>query len=441
MKKIFFALAIVMSMTFSANAQQVKTKTEGAAKAALEAAQAAASNAKKATKVATWLKLASSYMDAYSAPAGNGWVGAQAQELQLLMGNQKATSEENVVINGTQYLKKAYASADYYFNEAGQLAVIKVTKPIVDDALAKALDAYKSAYKNDPKGTKTADIVKGIESVAEKYVQDAYDAYTFGDMANASKFFEAAADALTVEPCSKPDYEYVYDAGFAALENGDLQRAKNFFQKCLDNKYYGDNGEVYAKLADATDKLGDKDGAKNLLEAGFAAFPQSQGILIGLINYYVASNSDTDKLFTLLDNAKKNEPDNASLYYVEGNIYKELGKKDEAIAAYRQAGQINPNYEFGYVGEGLLLYNEAADIQQKAQEELDDTKYMALVEQFEAALKGCVEPFEKALEITKDESLKPGIAEYLKNATYRFRDADASFAEKYEKYSKMATGE
>lgn len=436
MKKIFFALAIVMSMTF-ANAQQVKTKSEGAAKAALEAAQAAAGNAKKATKVATWLKLAQSYMDAYAAPAGNGWIGAQAQELQLIMGNQKALSEENVVVNGTSYLKKAYASADYYFNEGGQLALIKVTKPLVDNALGKALDAYKSAYQNDPKGSKTADIISGIEAVAEKMVQEAYDAYTLGDMATASKMFETAANALGTQPLNKVDYEYVYDAGFAALESGELARAKDLFQKCLDNKYTGENGEVYAKLADANDKLGDKEVAKDILEAGFEAFPQSQGILIGLINYYVSSNSDTDKLFTLLDNAKKNEPDNASLYYVEGNIYKELGKKDEAIAAYRKCAQIAPSYEFGYVGEGLLLYNEAADIQQKAQEELDDTKYMALVEQFETALKGCIEPFEKALEVSKDEELKKGVAEYLKNATYRFRDADPSFAEKYEKYSKM----
>lgn len=436
MKKIFFALAIVMSMTF-ANAQQVKTKTEGAAKAALEAAQAAADNAKKATKVATWLKLAQSYMDAYQAPAGNGWIGGQAQELQLVMGNQKPTSEENVVVNGTSYLKKAYASADYYFNEEGKLAVIKVTKPIVEDALGKALDAYKSAYKNDPKGSKSADIIKGIQAVSDKFVQEAYDAYTFGDMASAAKYFEAAAEALATEPLNKVDYEYYYDAGFAALECGDLQKAKDFLQKCIDNKFYGESGEVYAKLADATEKLGDKEGARDILEAGFAAFPQSQGILIGLINYYVASNSDTDKLFSLLDDAKKNEPNNASLYYVEGNINKELGKKDEAIAAYRQAGQIDPTYEFGYIGEGLLLYNEAADIQEKAQEELDDAKYMALVEQFEAALKGCIAPLEKAIEITKDNETKLGVAEYLKNATYRFRESDPSMAEKYDKYVKM----
>ena len=437
MKKIFIALALLASVTF-ANAQN--TKSENAAKAALESAQAAANNAKKATKVATWTKLASSYLDAYNAPMGNGWIGAQAQELQLVMGNQRPVSEENVVVNGTQYLKRSYNSADYYFNQNGQLAVIKVTKPIVDDALGKALDAYRNAYKNDPKGSKTADIVKGMQTVSEKYIQEAYDAYNFGDFASASKLFEAAANAVAEAPSNKVDAESIYNAGFAAWAAQDYERSKTLFEKCMANNYYGEEGDTYAKLADVYDKLGEKESSKNTLEKGFAAYPSSQAILIGLINYYVTSGEDTDRLFTLLNNAKQNEPNNASLYYVEGNIYKELGNIDEAVASYRKCSQINPDYEYGYIGEGLLLYNQAYEIQEEAQAELDDAKYNVLVEKFEVALKGCIEPFEKALEITKDESLKPGIAEYLRNACYRFRE-DPAFNAKYEKYSAMASAE
>ena len=438
MKKVLIALALIASVTF-ANAQN-NVKSLSAAKSALEAAEAAANNAKKATKVATWLKLASSYMDAYNAPMGNGWIGAQAQELNLVMANQRPTSEENVEINGNQYLKKSYATADYYFNQAGQLAVIKVTKPIVEDALGKALNAYKNAYKNDPKATKTADIVKGMENIAEKYTQEAYDAYTFGDAAAASKFFEAAANAVADAPVSKFDGESTYNAGFTAWAAEDYNRAKTFFQKCIDNKYFGEEGDIYAKLADIADKQGDKEGSKNILEEGAKAFPSSQSILIGLINYYVSAGEDTERVFTLLNEAKKNEPNNASLYYVEGNINKELGKVDEAIASYRKCAEINPEYEYGYIGEGLLLYNQAYDIQEEAQAELDDAKYNALVEKFEVALKGCIAPFEKAIEVTKDDSLKPSIAEYLRNACYRFRE-EPGFQEKYDKYSKLVNGE
>ena len=68
---------------------------------------------------------------------------------------------------------------------------------------------------------------------------------------------------------------------------------------------------------------------------------------------------------------------------------------------------------------------------------MDDNKYMELVQQFEKALKGCIAPFEKAYEISKDEGIKSSIAEYLKNAFYRFRDEDPKFMAGYEKYSKL----
>lgn len=433
MKKILLVLALVSSVTL-ANAQQ-SVKDAGAAKSALEAAKAAADNAKKATKVATWLNLANKYMDAYNAPAGNGWVGASAQELQLIMKNAKAIAEEQVVVNGQQMTKTSYANADYYYGADGRLAVIDVTKPIVADALDQAVKAYQKAASVDAKGQKTADIIKGIETVGQKYTEEAYNAYTLGNLAKASQLFEKAAQAVAVAPCSKNDSENIYNAGFTAWAGGQYERAKSLFEKCVADKYYGDDGDVFAKLADAVDKLGDKDASKNILEQGFQAYPSSQAILIGLINYYTASGDNQDRLFSLIDEAKKNEPDNASLYYVEGNINKELGNFDKAIEAYNKAGEINPAYEYGYIGAGILYYNNAVDLQEKAQMELDDAKYMALVEQFETSLKNCIAPFEKAFEITPDAAVKVNVAEFLKNACYRFREADATYQAKYDKYS------
>ena len=55
--------------------------------------------------------------------------------------------------------------------------------------------------------------------------------------------------------------------------------------------------------------------------------------------------------------------------------------------------------------------------------------------EFENYLKGCVAPFEKAFELIKDDEIKTSIAEYLKNACFRFRSESAEFQEKYDKYS------
>jgi transcriptional antiterminator len=84
-----------------------------------------------------------------------------------------------------------------------------------------------------------------------------------------------------------------------------------------------------------------------------------------------------------------------------------------------------------------MYYNQAIALQDKAQKELDDTKYQAIVKDFETALKSCIDPFEKAYNITKDDKVKVGVAEYLKNAYYRFRSESADNQAKYEKYDNV----
>ena len=424
MKRIFLALAVLLTVQLA----DAQVKSPDAAKKAVEAAEAAAKDPKKAAKVATWLKVATTYMDAYNAPKGAAWIGASKQELQLVMGSDKPVSSETVVVGGDTCLKEVYADKELYFNEAGQLVMINVTKPIYTNALEKACEAYTKAYEVDVKKTKTKDIAAGLQAITNNYLDDAMASYMFANYAEASDLFGKAAAASATEPYSKVDSTALYNAGFTAWMVKDYAKAETYFQKCLDINFYYEGGEVYAKLADLYNNTDRKDAARDVLEKGFVQFPQSQSILIGLINYYLESKQSPERLFELIGEAKKNEPNNASLYYVEGNIYNELGQKDKAVESYYKCAEINPEYEFGFIGAGILYYNQALEIQDKAAAELDNAKYEALVVEFENALHSALEPFEKAFEISKDDSLKVNIAEYLKNIYYRF----ATKGEKYE---------
>ncbi len=433
MKRILIALAVLLSVQVA----DAQTKTPEAAKKAVESAEVAAANPKKAAKLATWTKLASAYMDAYSAPAGAAWLGASKQELQILMGNQKPISTENVVVAGDQLVKEVYADKEFYYNVNGQLAIINVTKPVVEDALAKAAEAYKKAGELDVKGSKSKDIMAGLANVASKYSDDGMNCYQFGDLAKASQLFEKAAIVSAIAPLSKVDTTALYNAAYTAWAGKDYERAKNFFEKCLAANYYYDGGEVFAKLGDVYTNLGDAKKGAETLEQGFVKFPQSQSILIGLINYYMTSGENTDRLFSLIDEAKKNEPNNASLYYVEGNIYKELKNVEKAVESYYKCAEINPEYEFGYIGAGILYYDLAIELQEKASNELDDKKYNELVGQLEQALKNALDPFEKAYAVSKDDQLKVSVAEYLKNIYYRFYSNGPEYEAGYKKYDEV----
>ena len=434
MKRIITVLALLAVMTAAVNAQ---VKSVSAAQSAVESAKKDVENPKKNTKFATWIKYGKALVDAYDAPAGNGWINASRQELQLVSGNEKPISVEKVTLAGQEWDKEVYPTRNYYFNAAGQLGLIEITKPVYENALDMALDAYSKANELDVKHSKAKDITGAILSIAGKYIDEAYTAYTLGDLAKASDYFEKAALANATDPVSQVDSNSIYNAGFTAWLSGNMDRAKEFFEKSVNIGYYGDDGEAFAKPADIAEKAGDAEKGKEYLEEGFQKFPQSQSILVGLINYYLSNNGSTDRLFELLGEAKKNEPNNASLYYVEGNICNQLGKIEDAVAAYDKCAEIDPNYAFGYIGKGQMFYNQAIKYSEEASNEMDDAKYMALVDKFENSLKSCIEPFEKALDILKDENTKVAVAEYLKNACFRFRTVDDSYQQKYDKYSAM----
>lgn len=442
MKRILIALAVLLSV----QAADAQVKGAGAALKAVNKAQEATQNEKKAAKPATWLKLAAAYVDAYNAPSGSAWIGAQKQELQLLMGSEKPISTESVVLGGEPCTKDVYADKEFYFNQSGQLVLINVTRPVVENALEGALDAYQKAWAVDVKQSKAKEIKEGLANISRKFLDEGMNCYMFEDYAAASQKFEKAAEASAAAPLSQVDTTALYNAGFTAWMVKDYPRAKTFFEKCLAVNYFYEDGEVFAKLADVNKNLGDNEGSVRVLEEGFAKFPQSQSILIGLINYYVESGSNTDRLFVLINEAKQNEPNNASLYYVEGNIYNELRLKEtdpakaeellnKAVAAYDACAGIDPKYAFGHIGKGVMYYNIAIDLQEKASAELDDKKWMALTEQFENALMSALDPFEKAYAASTDNALKVNIAEYLKNIYYRFSTKGPEYEQGYNKYN------
>ena len=443
MKRILIALAMLAAVQVA----DAQVKSPDAAAKAVAKAETAANDAKKATKVATWINLGKAYMDAYNAPIGSAWIGAGKQELSLVMGADKPQGEQHVELNGTPYIKEIYANKDFYYGQNGALAMIIVTKPVVEDALAKALEAYKKAAEVDVKGSKTKDIVAALNDISSKFLTDAYNAYNLGDLKGASALFAMSAEAKNTAPLSTFDGDALYNAGFTSWMAKDYQLAKKYFEECLANGYYYEDGEVFAKLSDVYTNLENADASVKILEEGFTKFPQSQSILIGLINYYLSHNENPDRLFELIALAKQNEPNNASLPYVEGNIYVELRKADPAkakeyealaVAAYDACAEINPEYEFGYIGKGIMFYNIALELQEKASDPaLSWQAWEDLNKEFSQYLKNALEPFEKAYNTSKDNSLKVNIADFLKNIYYRFSTEGPEWEEGYKKYNEV----
>ena len=59
------------------------------------------------------------------------------------------------------------------------------------------------------------------------------------------------------------------------------------------------------------------------------------------------------------------------------------------------------------------------------------------VKDFNAEMKACIEPFEKAFNTSEDNDLKTNLADYLKSIYYRFVDEGPEYKEAYDKYNKI----
>ncbi len=431
MKKLLLAIALLLTVQLGA-----QSLTPEKAQSGIDKAQANTQHPKKGLKPKAWIDLAKAYTDAYDAPTQSIWVGASQQEVKMLIGDQKVLSSENVSLNGSNFLLEKYEDKDVYYDEAGKIAAIIITKPLVQgDMLKAASDALKKANELAT-GSSDKDKVKGaLEMLKQKYISNAMSYYTIGDFKIASEDF--GNSVAISNSLGQIDTTIIFYTGLTAVMNKDYNRAIEYLTECL--KYnYDQNGDIYSYIGDAYKSLDQIDKTKEILAEGFTKYPNNQAILVSLINAYIDSNDDPKKVLEFITIAQKNEPNNATLYYAEGNVWKNLKDFDKAMECYKKSLEVDPNFVYGYFSIGDAYYNKAVDLQTKASDEMDNAKYEALIVEFEKALEAAIEPFEKAFSITEDKEIKSVVAEYLKNIYFRFREKSSDFQANYEKYKKIA---
>lgn len=433
MKKILLIVAF-MSLVLSAGAQNKEKLISS-----INKAKATTENPKKAAKPATWIKLGDACLSAYNEMRGFCKIGFSQVDAGLFSNAKPVSTEQVTLPDGTAYTVEHYQYRDLYYNGEGKVAAIIITQPLNDEnLLIEARDAYLKAGELDVKGSKTKDLSRKLDELKGYFIDDAYSYYLLNDNANAAPYFEESLLCWD-NPVfnNKIDSVIVYYTGISYNVIGNLEKAKQYFNKCMEIGYKAD-GDVPAALAEIAKKEGNMDLAKEYLNDAFAEFPTSQPVLIALINIYLESKDDPQKILELIRTAQENEPNNASLVYAEGNVYKSLGDSEKAIECYYNSFAIDSTYLYGIYSVGNAYFDLAIETQDKMNAiDINDVEgYEKLVKVFEDYLLESIEPFEKAFTISNNESVSVAAASALKQIYFRFRTKSPEYQEAYEKYNR-----
>lgn len=432
MKKLLIALSILLTVQLSAQSKEAASALKN-----FEKAKKTADDPKKSAAPATWLDLSSAYLEVYDAPIKALWLDASQIEIKVLLKDQRVLNTAEKEVNGEKMTITSYYDKDLYYRPDGTLAAWKITKPYMEgDLLSESLNALNKGVELDAKGTKTKDFVTVLTALESRHKNNGMAAYNIGEINSASKSFQASFECSSHKLINRFDSTMAYYTALTANMEKDYDRALKYFQICLDNGYEV-KGDVYSYMAEIYKAKNDVAKTKELLGTAFSKYPTSQSVLVSLINAYLDSNDDPKKVLEYIHQAQKNEPQNASLLYAEGNVWKKLNDMEKAVELYKKSSELDPKYFFGFFATGAAYYDKAVEIQTKASEELDDKKYEEMIKQLEVNLEAAIVPFEKCFEVTTDQEVKNVCAEYLKNIYFRFRDKSPEFKASYDKYNAL----
>ena len=448
MKKLLFLVAAMLVLALpAANAQKVNTTKE---LAKLEKADATVLDAKKGLKASSWVARANAYTNAYILPTKELGQGIPAQVLQMNVGNPEGSYEST--FQGMPSIVFSYEYVDVYLDPMTGFIQGWEQKLAIKENLAEtAIESMAKAYEMDPKQeSKIASIALALSNALAQQ-GDALN--NMGHTAEAAQSFFTAFQALTVVPSTKPNFDYLYNAGMlmtmhaSTLEGEEaiaaFQAGEQLFTAALAAGYEDAVGNIYYFLfhcyygQKAANREAALANAKEALLAGIKKFPKNNTILDGLMQLYTAEEGvgDPAELVTMIENSLKEDPTNYDLWFGRGRVYNALKNYDECVKSFEKCVELRPSdFEPNFYTGYFVIEKANAQVEAlNSNSNISYEEYEAEYAKINLIYAEDIPWLEKAHELNPNDG---ATIEYLNNLCFRLRDLDGMM-EKYNKYHEL----
>ena len=300
-------------------------------------------------------------------------------------------------------------------------------KKLIDDPLKIAFESYKKATELDP-SARSLNIAKiNFTLLTTDFTDQAINKYNEEQYAAAFESFKtvlAIQDLPFMKEASQTvDTGIIFNAGLSAFNAEMYDDAVKYFREAA--KYDFNGASVYDLIVKSYLIKADTVQAISALEEGFKKYPDSSDLLTILINLNLGMGND-EQARKFLDVAIKQDPTNASYYFVQGDLFDRLEDEDSAIKSYLKAIEMDPNYFDPYYNLGVIYYNRGvkqSDVANAVPTSQVD-KYEIEKNKADDEFKRALPYMEKAAQADSKEPVYPLSLETLKILYYRLKMTD-----------------
>lgn len=229
-------------------------------------------------------------------------------------------------------------------------------------SLQTARISYEKTLELDSKNEFREDVIGRLEILASQSLNSGVDHFQNGRYAEALEAFQSSSD-INQKYFNRLDTLSLYNAALAADKMGDKSMSISIFKKLTAVNYGG--SKLYSLMVNMYLDQKDTTNALVVISEGRKKFPEDGTLITQGLNIYLTSGKDKEA-YAQNEEAIKADPNNAVLQYIKGNLADKLGKKEEAVAAYKKAVELKPDYFDAVYNLGAVYFNEAAELVNKA---------------------------------------------------------------------------
>jgi tetratricopeptide (TPR) repeat protein len=228
------------------------------------------------------------------------------------------------------------------------------------DQLPDAKGKVKPKYTKDIKAIIRANrpfyVNAGIFYYDQKDYQKAYENFKqYGDIPELDIFKD---EKWEIVPTDSSEVQFKYYAGLAASMVPNHEAAIDIFSE-IRNLGYNEN-EIYQRLCYEYNQVNDSVSFLNTIKEGFTKFPGEQYYVLNLINLTISSGKSQEAV-NYLQTAIEQDPKNAQLYDVLGQVYEQDKDYDNAINYLKKSLEIDPEYIDALTHIGRVYFNRGVE--------------------------------------------------------------------------------